>query len=223
MHRSSVLHISRLIRWMFLCLLISSITPSLHGQIVQGFGIKAGLTSSDIHPTFKTDGERPLIFDTKRRRGLGIFAFVEWFSPSSVSLLTEAGYIQRGFATEHGYRDAQNNPAGTIRLDNRFDYLSFSTLVKLRGPDARVVPYVMGGPRLDLFLGGTPDEEGTLASSYASTAIGGTLGVGVEFQRLLPFTLFAEARYTTDFTNSLPDVPRDAYNNAFDVLLGFRW
>ena len=83
-----------------------------------------------------------------------------------------------------------------------------------------MAPYVAGGPRLDVFLGGDPDEG--LPSSYSSTAFGGTVGGGVETSRLFPVTIFGEIRYNFDVTNSLPDVPRDAYNNAFDVLIGVR-
>lgn len=198
-----------------LTLAVSLATASLtHAQLIRGYGIKAGVSSSNVRS--------PDSFDTKRRTGFGLFAFMEWLGTSPLSIVTEAGYAQRGFATEQEGRDAQNNPTGTFRFEDRFDYLSLAAHAKVRWPSAPLAPYVLGGPRLDILLGGDPDGEGSLASSYSSTAVGGTFGAGVEISRNLPVALFAEIRYSFDVTNSLPDVPRDAYNNAFDVILGLR-
>ena len=97
-----------------------------------------------------------------------------------------------------------------------------AALAKLRYVDAAVVPYAAVGPHLDVFLGGRPDEERTLAYAYSSLPFGGTVGIGVEAGKILPVHLFVELRYSFDVTNSLPDVPRDANNNAFDWMLGIR-
>jgi hypothetical protein len=151
-----------------------------------------------------------------------VFGFVEWLGSSPVSIVTEAGYVQRGFATENEGRDDQNNPTWTFRTDERFDYISLAPQAKVRLQRGRVAPYALAGPRLDFFLGGSPDEEGSLASYHASTAFGGVLGAGLEFSQGRPVTPFAEIRYNFDVTNSLPDVPRDMYNNAVDFILGVR-
>jgi hypothetical protein len=207
-----------------LLLVIVAVSPPASGQILRGFGLKAGVTSSDVRsPDLDLGGEEPTSFDTKRRTGVVALAYLEWLNLPAVSIVTEAGYIQRGYATELNVRDAQNNPAGTLRLTTRFDYVSFAAQAKVRLPHGTFGPYALAGPRLDIFVGGEPNEEGTLASAYSTTAFGGTIGVGLEAFRPLPVTLFGEIRYNFDVTNSLPDVPRDAYNNAIDLLIGVRF
>lgn len=184
-------------------------------QLIRGYGIKAGVTSSNVR-------SQNFDLEQKRRTGIGFSAFVEWLDASPLSIVTEAGYVQRGFAVEYEARDAEKNAIGTLRFDDRFDYLSFATHAKARWPNGALSPYVLGGPHFDVLLSGHPDEEGSLSSFYSATAFGGTLGAGVEFSQRLPVNLFTEIRYSFDLTNSLPDVPRDAYNNTFEVLLGVR-
>jgi len=207
----------------FLCLLLllASLSLPAQAQWIRGYGLKAGLTSSDVRSpnVFNNDAFNE---NRHRRTGVAAFAFVEWLDAPLFSVVTEAGYTQRGFYFEHEVRDAQNNPAGTVKTFNRFDYLSTAALAKLRYDRGAVVPYLMGGPRLNVLVGGDPDDEGSLADVFTPTAFGGTVGVGTEVDRLLPVSLFLELRYSFDVTNSLPDAPRDIYNNGFDVLLGIR-
>ena len=212
-----------MLRYCFVLPVVAALAAPAHAQPVRGYGVKVGPTSSDVRsPDLDLGGEEPISFDTKRRTGLAAFAFVEWLKAPPFSVVTEAGYVQRGYATEHQDTDVEGNPTGTLRFDDRFDYLSFAALAKLRLPGGSLAPYALGGPRLDVFLGGNPDEEGTLASAYAATASGGTFGIGAEAAGLLPVPIFIEVRYSFDVTNSTPDVPRDVYNNAIDLLVGVR-
>lgn len=205
-------------------MLIALAAPA-HGQLVRGYGLKAGLTYSDVRsPDLDGGGERSLSLDTERRPGMAILGFVEWLTTPAFSLVTEAGYLQRGFQQTVEVR-TDPGPGGALDehpLDTRLDYASVAALAKLRRPTGAAVPYISGGPRVDFFLGGTPSGDGSLASSYAPAAVGGTIGVGVEIPQALPVALFVEARYNIDISNALPDVPRDAYNNAFDLLVGVR-
>lgn len=204
-------------------LIVVAFAGPTQAQLIRGYGIKVGPTFSNVRsPDLDLGGEEPISFDTKRRRGFVAFAFIEWLDAPSFSVVTEGGYAQRGYATKHDVRDGQNEPVGMVRFEDRFDYLSFAALAKLRLPGGSLTPYALGGPRLDLFLGGNPNEEGTLAAAYSATALGGTFGIGAETAELLPILAFVEIRYSFDVTNSAPDVPRDAYNNAFDLLVGVR-
>ncbi|WP_456428572.1 outer membrane beta-barrel protein [Rhodocaloribacter sp.] len=190
-------------------------------QAIRGFGVKIGPTSSDIRTDAGFEND-PLVEKRHRRTGLVAFVFVEWLDASPLSIVTEAGYAQRGYYTEHERRDARNDPAGTFRVTTRFDYVSSAALLKFRHTGTSLAPYALAGPRLDVFLGGNPDND-PIAEAYNSLAAGGVVGFGVETESLLPVSVFLEARYSFDLTNALPDVPRDAYNNAFDVLIGVRF
>ena len=209
-----------MLRRLPLLLTLAAVFPT-QAQLLRGYGVKVGPVAGDVRSP-GLDGESSIPLETERRIGLAAFAYAEWLDLPRVSVVTEAGYVQRGFAFEQANSDEEGNPAGTIRFGTRLDYLAFATQLKLRLPEGLLVPYLVGGPHLSLFLGGDPDGEGALASSYAPTAFGGAVGVGAEASRLLPFAVFGELRYGFDVTNSLPDVPRDAYNNAFELLVGVR-
>lgn len=210
-----------MLRLLTILLISANIGSLAQAQMIRGYGIKAGLTLSDVHsPELTGAGGTPISFDTVHRTGFVALGFVEWLKASPLSIITEAGYVQRGFAIEFEGRDAQNNPTGKFRTEDRFDYLQLVVLAKLRLPQTRLSPYIIIGPHLGLFLGGDPDGEGSLADSYASTAFGGTGGGGIEVALQVP--IFVEIRYSIDLTNSLPDVPRDAYNNAIEVVAGIR-
>lgn len=207
--------------FLYLLFLPATLSVSAQAQWVRDYGLKVGVTSSDVRSPDVFDND-PFNESRHRRTGIAAFAFVEWLDASLFSVVTEAGYAQRGFYLEQEHRDAQNNPLGIRKTFYRFDYLSTAALAKLRYDRGGVVPYLVVGPRLDVLLGGEPGGEGSFVDVFAPTAFGSTVGVGAEVDQPLPVRLFFELRYSFDVTNSLPDAPRDIYNNALDVLLGIR-
>ena len=191
-------------------------------QVVRSFGIKTGLTASNIRsPDFENEGVS-FSFDEDRRRGLLVLAFVEWFDVGAFSLITEAGYVPRGNEFEimdvTRSDDGQGFEPGLTRFVRKFDYISFAVPVKARLRGGKVEPYVLAGPRVDFLVDGEPETQ--LVESYRSTTFGVVMGIGIESASSV--SIFGELRYNTDFTDSLPDAPRDAYNNAFDLIIGVR-
>lgn len=210
-------------RLLVLSVLLVIDVSGLNAQVVRSFGIKAGLTVSNIRsPDFENEG-LSFSFDEDRRRGLLIMAFVEWIESGTLSIITEAGYIPRGNEFELSSATRADNEQGfepaITRFVRRFDYISVAVPIKARINGGNVVPYAMAGPRVDFLLDGEP--ETILVESYRSTAFGIVMGVGIE--NASSISIFGELRYNTDFTNSLPDAPRDAYNNAFDLIIGLRF
>ncbi len=189
----------------------------LRGQVVQSWGFKAGMTSSSISG-FEFG-------NVDRRTGISAFVFAEWLNSPLISLVTEVGYAQRGFEEgPHEGRDEQNLPTGEVMIVTRFDYLSSAFLVKLTPVRSQPAPYVVLGPRIDVYLGGETDS-GSLPSfhledEYAKLALGGTGGAGLRSRIGRSFTLFVEARVNIDATNSLPDSAADARNHSIDLLIG---
>ena len=194
-------------------------SSSTHAQIVRGWGVKAGLAFSDVHSP-PLAGFPDFNAETRRVRGFAAHAFGEWLNVPHFSVVTEAGYAQRGYYNEQLYMNQAGTNLQTVKIITRFHYMSAAVLAKGRYQTRGAVPYLLVGPHLDILVG-APD--GGLAEEYAATAIGGTYGLGVEVPHVLPVVVFVEARYHVDYTNSLPDVPRDAYNNVVDVLLGIRF
>lgn len=210
-------------RLFILVVLLSSGASIASAQVIRSWGIKTGLTASNIRsPDFENDGVS-FSFDEDRRRGLLVMAFVEWIDAGAFSIITEAGYIPRGNEFELSSITRADNEQGfepsITRFVRRLDYFSVAVPVKARLAGGSVVPYVMAGPRVDFLLDGEP--ETILVESYRSMAFGVVMGVGIE--NATSISIFGEIRYNTDFTNSLPDAPRDAYNNAFDLIIGLRF
>jgi hypothetical protein len=205
-----------------------SLTPPCLGQVFQGIGLKLGSTSSSI-----SDYEYG---DVHRRTGLAILGFVQWFDTRLMSVVTEVGYVQRGFEEgPHEGRDDQNLPTGTYMLDTRFDYVTSALLAKLEPIAGRITPYALIGPRVDFYLGGDTSFDSDaiqlpgivggwlgLEDEYRGIAFGGSAGLGLEAPVSRAATLLLELRLNLDVSNSLPDVPANARNNALDVLVGLR-
>ncbi len=196
-----------------------------HAQVLKSYGVKAGLVSADVSHSSEAFDEV-----IGRRTGFGVFAFAEWLDLPLASVVTEAGYVQRGFVQEGEVRTGPGE-GGVIEnaeTGSRLDYLSFLALGKLRYDGLATTPYVLLGPRVEVLVNRAPGtietEDGRFSLGFADAfdtlAAGGTAGVGVATTRLFPARLLIEARYDFDLTDSLGDAPADVRNNAFSVLIG---
>ena len=201
-----------------LCALALSLPAA--AQPLQSFGLKAGLTAASAFDN---------IADYERRLGLDVRAYVEGFDLGAVSLVTEAGYAQRGFVEVQEELGPSGEHCGTVKSNTRLDYLTAALLVKAQREGAFASPYVLAGPRLDALVGRRPGtfeysvgpSESQDAGLYDSPAFGGTVGAGAVLHRL-PVPVLVEARFNLDVTDSMPGIPRDVRNNAFDLLIGIR-
>ena len=214
----------------------ASLAPCVYGQTLVGFGVKAGLLSSDVRSPDLLDGQGGVLpfIDTISRTGVAVLATVEMSATerSALSLVIEGGYVQRGYRNEQLWTDIEGNPLETQVLTERFDYLSLALTPKLRLPGA-VSPFVSGGPRASILIGSTaspligPDGERYpgrwgLREYYSSAAFGVAFGVGIETTRLLPVGLSAEVRRSLDLTDSFENGPRETYNVATELVVGVR-
>lgn len=193
-------------------LLLSVPALPVQAQSPISYGVKAGFTSSSVSTNMFAD-------EIERREGLSAVAFAEWFDMSYFSLLTELGYVQRGYSKTVEVRNPQGERLGTEEKSTRFDYLTVAALAKLQYSGPAFQPYAVAGPRGDVLRGGAPSN--LVTDQYDTLAFGGTIGAGVELgKQLLPVPVYLEVRYNADVTNSLSCCPRDMSNQAFDILLG---
>jgi len=190
------------------------------GQLIKGYGLKVGLTSSDVRVT-DFPIANPFVDNRHRRTGYGAFVFIEWKGPSFLSFVTETGYVQRGFSFDL-LEDPQNPLTFGYHSQIDLNYISTATLVRMTFLETSLSPFLLVGPRLDILVMRTPKKGRTIAESFSTVAAGGLVGAGLEMKKLLPVSLFLELRYNFDLTNSLPEGILDAYNNAFDVLIGLK-
>ena len=186
-----------------------------NAQLVKNYGLKVAVTSADQ--------EFGVTLETKRRVGFNIGAFVEWFDVPFFSVLTQVEYTQRGTGEVFIMTGPSGpEPIGTKTLYSRLDYVSLPVLAKLRFQTGLVSPYILAGPRIDFLLGYKSDEGAfnTLYDRFKKTTLGGSAGIGVEIESILPVTLLAEARYNFDLVDSYDAYSWKVRNNTIDFWLG---
>ncbi len=188
-------------------------------QLLKNYGLKMAVTSADQ----KYDLTLAPGLETKRRAGFNVGVFAEWFDVPFFSLLTQVEYAQRGT----GQVFAVTGPSGpevigTKTLYSRLDYVSVPVLAKLRLQTGPFTPYIVAGPRVDFFLGYKSDEQefNAVYDKFKKTSLGGSAGVGMQIESILPVILLAEARYNFDFADSYETDLLKVRNNAFDFWVG---
>lgn len=196
-------------------------SPVTEAQLVRGWGFKGGVAVSDIDSPPLSEVSVNWDEYTRRLQSGAAVAYVEWLNVPFFSVVTEAGYAPRGYYNEYERTNQEGEVVESVQEAWRFHYLTTEVLAKGRLPLQHWAPYAIAGPSLMILLG-RPDDN-LLGETYSTAAFGGTVGMGLEVPAISFVTPFIEMRYSFDVTNSLPDVPRDAYNSAAEFLLGVRF
>lgn len=214
---------------MGLALLVPGVAAA---QSLRGFGVKVGVASAGVSYCQSNSSVEVCSNELQRRIGFEVLTHAEWFSHPVFSVVTEVGYVQRGFMEEEvELRDEQNLPAGQFRPSVRFGYVRVDALIKVRYDLGSISPYVAAGPGVDVLIHssgqraaarvvGGETETHPLVEAYDSFAFGPTIGFGTEINGLIGRRLLAEIRYARDITDSLSEATQEARNNALSVVLG---
>ena len=193
-----------------------------NAQLLKNVGVKLAFTSASQtydYPNPPWPGFGP---DLSRRIGVNAAIYAEWLDVPFFSVVTQIEYAQRGMAQEIAITGASPE---IIRMEtryNRLEYLSLPIFLKATVPIGIVSPYVLLGPRVDLLLS-YRDEFVIGKSIYADfkkMIWGGEAGLGLEFKKLLPGSVYLEFRYNVDFMNSYDTDFLKVRNNAYDIWLG---
>jgi hypothetical protein len=213
-------------RTVFLVVLISVLEiGQSDAQLLRALGAKVAVTSASqtynyANPLWPNFGP-----DLKRRTGLNAAIYAEWFNISYLSVVTQLEYAQRGYIEElavAAYDPTSIGAVGTFSHSNRVDYLSLPILLKATASRGMISPYVLVGPRIDMYLGYRDDFLSTdaISEQFKKTIFGGTAGIGLELRTLLPVALSLEFRYNIDFVDSYDTSALKIRNNAYDFWLG---
>jgi len=131
-------------------LIVLFVFQETNAQILRDVGIKTGISISKQNWTYKS-GEMTLEKDY--RTGLNFALNLEWFNNDYITLITDIGYIQKGFKEEIMMTSIDNPESGPLKtFKTRFDYLYFSPQLKIRKEFNKIIPYVFFGPRIDYQL-----------------------------------------------------------------------
>ncbi len=187
------------------------------GQLLKGYGFKAGMVVANQDFDYSAGFQA----DTKNRSGLNFGIFAEWLSLPSLSVLTEAHYIQKGHVDEFVQTDEFATPIRIIKFDQRLDYLSIPLLAKVTLRTKHLLPYLIAGPRFDFLLGYKSDTAGEIYRELKDADVGGTIGLGVE-STSRPVKVLLEFRYSPDFTSAYQTDLLKVKNSSFEILFGVR-
>lgn len=198
--------------------LLFAAVPSAQAQLFQRAGLKVGAISSSVVGSDE--------FAHGRHLGFGALLFAEWLDVGPLSLVTEAGYMQRGFTQDRGvclYR-VRGSICYSHTSTAYLHYLSMATLAKLQYARGSLAPYVLLGPRLEIQI--NRGEEFTYPHMAEQFIWHGTVGAGIELNSLLGLPLVTEIRYSFALESALSEEDRQSaldlagYNRSVEVMLG---
>ena len=205
----------------YLILFTLFIISTSQAQLIRGYGLKAGATSSSQNWDYNISCVSDFIPET--RWGINVGVFSEFFNISYLSLVTELNYIQKGMKEVLPVTTI-TNPDGTgeyVTWDTRVDYLNLSALGKLRLDFNLFTPYILFGPKVDFEI----TQEHSLGSAdiveenFNEVMYGLKIGIGSEV-KFDSFSLLAEILYDYNFNDLYEGEYLTVTSDSFDFRIG---
>jgi len=212
-----------------LVLLFTLLTSTfVNGQILNSYGFKGGVSIANQTHYYKSP-ENKLVHDF--RIGFYGTATVEFLHSKYFNFTTDIGFCTKGYKQDilntTVYRPEGD---GTYKTHHtKFNYFTFSPMLKVKYETTNFVPYVLLGFRMDQQLSYKSDFNlESIDKNMRKTIWGANLGVGAEY-KTKQLGIFLEGQYQHDFTKVM-DIPPSANsagltinNKAFVFSLGMRY
>ena len=188
-----------------------------HEGALKRWGFKAGYTGA----TQVWEGSWPSSWfngsNVYWEPGFHLGSYAEWRVLQNISISTGLNYEEKGF----NYYDSYEK----VHLHSRYLYLSLPITVKYSVPLRYFTPYLLGGPRIDYFLGSTEDHWG-VASSFDDFNFGLSFGGGIELWTDDSRAVFVEFVYNLDLDHAFetesfyPGTTTKITNRSYNISLG---
>jgi hypothetical protein len=206
---------------------------SLNSQFLTGFGVKGGVTFGMQQMEFKPGVnymQKPII-------GFNAGLYSEMLNNRMFNIVLESGYEQRGHIQENIKTDEFGTEIGTYEFRYRTHYITIGALGKIKYETKSVSPYLIIGPRLDLYLGYNvtyhnisipPEHEEAFTKSEVheqtkSINYSLNLGAGLQFEKLLPFKTLVEFNYSPPINSSYNSRVWLVKDHYFNIKLGINF
>ena len=185
----------------------------------EGFGIKAGLSSSGQSYEYDIAG-----FEVERLGQYGISAgiFLSYKVSNLPELRFEVDYVQKGSSIEvlktfEQYPDVYER----IKIQDRIHYISINVLA-LPALHNRwtIAPYLIIGPRVDILAGSTSEIPSLVLDDLKSTVFGATIGAGIILNSNSAVSLLVEIIYNPDFSYAYEKGVLTVRNNTLQLMTG---
>ena len=188
-------------------------------QSVTKFGIKGGIQTAGMSSEPSLDG---------RVWGYSVYAYADRRIHDYLSFNLDIGITQRGFKSSQDETDETGQFIREVTATSKMTYVSISPVLNLDIGQRLYRPYFGVGPRVDFLAERSPGEfkftEVTVADEtvdhFDSTVLGFSLVAGFKRVSAGGIGLRLEAKYESDFTDSLGRSDREFKNNAYMLVLG---
>jgi len=199
-------------------------------QFLTGFGIKGGVTFSNQIYDYSINLE----LKTSLKPGFNASMFAEFLNYNNFNLLFETGYDQRGFIHYITRTDEFGNILGESKYKYRTNYIFTSLGAKLKYKSKYITPYLNLQPTLNFYLGydavysndtpvGLVNLGNPVLEEFKKIMFDLGFGLGVEFNRLLPFKTFIEANYFPGLINLYGTEYLKVKEYSFNFKLGINF
>ncbi len=208
-------------------LIIILLPQENEAQILRNVGIKTGISISKQN---WTDKSSEVTLDKDYRTGLNFALNLEWFNNEYITLITDIGYVQKGFKEDIMMTSIDNPESGPLKtFKTRFDYLYFSPQLKIRKEFNNIIPYIFFGPGIDYQLSYKSDfDMSAIEKDFEEIIFGLNYGLGITYRiNKIGISLeFANLYDLTDIINTQPTQNSSGLkikNNAFIIDLGINY
>ena len=102
-------------------LILLFVFQKTNAQVLRDVGLKSGISISKQTWIYGNGG---MTFDKDYRTGMDFALNLEWFNHDYITLITDVGYIQKGFKEEIMMTTPDNPESGPLKtIKTRFEYL----------------------------------------------------------------------------------------------------
>lgn len=205
--------------FLLLFLIGNSISSS---QIISGYGIKVGLTSTQFTWDYTAkSGLNNLDFHSDRKLGLNVGMFIEFFELPNFTLCTEINYTEKGFQKEIYSTSSESPELGPkVLWKVSFNYINISALAKPKINLEILTPYILLGPRVDIELSKSAQlDSPENYKEFLSERLGLKFGVGTE-AKIFGLNLLSEFIWDFDFDDIYINKNVSVKANSIDIRIG---
>lgn len=189
---------------------------NINSQTLTNYGLKMGTVASN--PIWKVGSQS---YDgVETRMGIDVGLFLNWSLTNNLSLLTEMHYIQKGLRFYQTVINSSGNGVETYveSINPNLNYLSFPILIKYDLLNSEVVPYFIGGLRVDFMLSKSEvNNPRWLYSNVNNMDFGGSIGLGFQTKSLLGIGTGLEIKYSPSFIKVDSSPMADITNRSFEI------
>jgi hypothetical protein len=180
--------------YLFICIFFLFVNK-IHSQIISNYGVKIGISYSDIEQDYLFN---QLTDDTEFRFGFTGFLFAKSSFSKNIHIITELGYIQKGFQEVVQSINIYGEKDGEFTYKERFDYLTIKIQPCYEFELPSFTPYIFIGPKVDFKLNKGSEDE-IITRMFRNTQFGLSYGIGIKLNNLFAYNLLLEINSNYDF------------------------